>query len=73
MTLKELAKAAEAAQKAAWINAWACAYDTEIAKSAVLNAQTIDEWAAAKDILTHAKIAESVAWKLKEQQTEKPE
>ena len=72
-TLKELAKAAEAAREVAWVETWARSYDTEIAKSAVLSAQTIEEWAAAKIIFENAKIAESAARKLQYKLWEKPE
>jgi len=61
---RKLAKAAKAAREVAWGETWARAYDTEIAKSTLLNAQTIEEWAAAKIIFENAKIAESAARKL---------
>jgi hypothetical protein len=67
MTKLEKAEAAKAAREVAWVETWARAYDTEIAKSAALSAQTIEEWAAAKIIFENAKIAESAAQrKLKE-------
>jgi len=70
---RKLAKAAKAAREVAWCETWARAYDTEIAKSTLLNAQTIEEWAAAKIIFENAKIAESAARKLQYKLWEKSE
>jgi len=70
---RKLAKAVKAAREVAWHETWARAYDTEIAKSTLLNAQTIEEWAAAKIIFENAKIAESAARKLQYKLWEKQE